>query len=179
MNFEGQLSEKSSFKFGEVASMAGVKPYVLRFWESEFDQIKPTLSESGSKIYSKSDVQLIKKIKKYLFDEKMSIPQVKAVLDKVNEEVVEVISPIIENLEQIDKNIIDEVKVTNPKNVSCQQSSLELMRAALGEDLDQYKKVVYTKQLNDKEILKIVQAKKKLSNVLTKINSIIEINNWN
>ena len=41
MEFDIQAPEKSTYKFNEVTSITGVKPYVLRFWESEFDIIKP------------------------------------------------------------------------------------------------------------------------------------------
>lgn len=78
------LSEhvKSTFKFNEVTSMTGVKPYVLRFWESEFDQINPRVNEIGQKIYAPMDIEAVERVKKLLFEDKLSIPQAKGYLDR-------------------------------------------------------------------------------------------------
>ena len=72
------IPNKSSFKFEELTPITGVKPYVLRYWETEFPEIAPVISDSGHKIYSRKDLEIILKIKKLLFDDKMNIPAVKA-----------------------------------------------------------------------------------------------------
>jgi DNA-binding transcriptional MerR regulator len=72
------IPNKSSFKFEELTPITGIKPYVLRYWETEFPEIAPVVSDSGHKIYSRKDLEVILKIKKLLFDDKMSIPTVKA-----------------------------------------------------------------------------------------------------
>jgi len=72
------IPNKSVFKFEELTPITGVKPYVLRYWETEFPEIAPLTSDSGQKIYSRKDLEVIFKIKKLLFDEKMNIPAVKA-----------------------------------------------------------------------------------------------------
>jgi DNA-binding transcriptional MerR regulator len=74
------IPNKSNFKFQELTPITGVKPYVLRFWETEFDDIKPITSDSGQKIYAKKDIEVILKIKKLLFDEKLSIPEARAMM---------------------------------------------------------------------------------------------------
>lgn len=61
----------------EVCGLTGVKPYVLRFWESEFPEIKPALSSSGQKLFSYRDVEVIYHIKQLLFEEKLNIEQAK------------------------------------------------------------------------------------------------------
>jgi DNA-binding transcriptional MerR regulator len=71
------IPNKSNFKFQELTPITGVKPYVLRFWETEFEDIRPVLSDSGQKLYDRKDVEAILKIKKLLFEEKMSIPEAK------------------------------------------------------------------------------------------------------
>ena len=58
--------------------MTGVKPYVLRFWESEFEQIQPVTSSLGQKLYSTEDVQFISRLKKLLFEEKLTIEKAKS-----------------------------------------------------------------------------------------------------
>lgn len=72
------IPNKSNFKFQELTPITGVKPYVIRFWETEFPEIAPIDSEGGQKIYSRSDVEVILKIKKLLFEDKLSIPEAKA-----------------------------------------------------------------------------------------------------
>ena len=61
-----QIPNKSQFKLEEVSSVTGVKPYVLRFWESEFDQINPLLLSDGNKVYGHQDIQVVAKIKEFL-----------------------------------------------------------------------------------------------------------------
>lgn len=72
-----QIPNKSHFRVNEVCSITGVKPYVLRFWESEFSQLAPMISSSGQKLYEHKDIENIAKIKSLLFDEKMNVEQAK------------------------------------------------------------------------------------------------------
>jgi len=74
------IPHKSSFKFGELTSLTGIKPYVIRFWETEFTEISPVLAEDGQKTYSRSDVETILKIKSLLFDHKLSLQEAKAAI---------------------------------------------------------------------------------------------------
>ena len=71
------IPNKSSFKFQELTPITGVKPYVIRYWETEFMEISPVTSDSGQKIYARKDLEAILKIKKLLFEEKLSIPEAK------------------------------------------------------------------------------------------------------
>ncbi|MEW6670399.1 MAG: MerR family transcriptional regulator [Thermodesulfobacteriota bacterium] len=68
-----ELPDKLYFKIGEVSRLAGIPPYVLRFWESEFKQINPRRTQSGQRQYRKNDVELILKIKHLLYDRKYTI----------------------------------------------------------------------------------------------------------
>ncbi|MFG1485331.1 MerR family transcriptional regulator [Halobacteriovorax sp. RZ-2] len=74
------IPQKSLFKLDEVCSIVGVKPYVLRFWESEFDEISPLVSSTGQKLFEQKDIQMLAKIKGLLFEEKMTIEKAKLVL---------------------------------------------------------------------------------------------------
>jgi DNA-binding transcriptional MerR regulator len=65
--------EKLFFTIGEVAQLIEVKPYVLRYWESEFDQLNPQKSETGQRVYRAKDVQISKLIKQLLYVEKYTI----------------------------------------------------------------------------------------------------------
>lgn len=74
------IPNKSNFKFQELTPITGVKPYVIRFWETEFPEIDPVTSDSGQKLYARKDVEAILKIKKLLFEDKLSIPEAKVQL---------------------------------------------------------------------------------------------------
>lgn len=67
------IPDKFYFKIGEVSQLADVPPYVLRFWETEFKQIKPKRTDSGQRLYRKQDVVLILRIKQLLYDRKFTI----------------------------------------------------------------------------------------------------------
>jgi DNA-binding transcriptional MerR regulator len=65
--------DKLYYKIGEVSDIANVPAYVLRFWESEFKRISPKRTSSGQRLYRKSDVDLILKIKDLLYNKKYTI----------------------------------------------------------------------------------------------------------
>lgn len=71
------IPNKSNFKFQELTPLTGVKPYVIRFWETEFEEISPVTSDSGQRLYARKDVEAILKIKKLLFEEKLTIQEAK------------------------------------------------------------------------------------------------------
>ena len=69
----GEIPDKLFFKIGEVAKITGVKPHVLRYWESEFKLLKPQKSATGQRVYQRKDVEKVFTIKKLLYDEKYTI----------------------------------------------------------------------------------------------------------
>jgi DNA-binding transcriptional MerR regulator len=70
---EQQIPDKLYFRIGEVSDIVGVKPYVLRYWESEFSDINPTKSKSGQRLYKRRDVELLLNIKQLLYEERFTI----------------------------------------------------------------------------------------------------------
>ena len=74
------LSAKPFFKIGEVARVIGVKPHVLRYWESEFPSLRPKKNPSGQRIYARSDVEAIVEIKNLLYNERYTISGAKKML---------------------------------------------------------------------------------------------------
>ena len=64
-----RLPEKIYFKIGEVSEIVGVEPYVLRYWETEFDLLKPSKAPSNHRLYKKRDVELLLEIKRLLYTE--------------------------------------------------------------------------------------------------------------
>lgn len=75
-----KIPDKLAFKIGEVAQITGLKSYVLRFWESEFEQLKPQKSNHNQRVYGKKDVELIFLIKKLLYRDKFSIDGARRVI---------------------------------------------------------------------------------------------------
>ena len=68
-----RLPEKIYFKIGEVSGIVGVEPYVLRYWETEFDVLKPSKAPSRHRLYKKRDVELLLEIKRLLYSEGFTI----------------------------------------------------------------------------------------------------------
>jgi len=65
--------EKLFYTIGEAAQMLNVKPYVLRYWETEFKKLNPQKSEKGQRTFLKKDLQVAVTIKRLLYDEKYTI----------------------------------------------------------------------------------------------------------
>lgn len=64
---------KLYFKIGEVAKIVGVKPYVLRYWETEFSIVKPGKTRSKHRLYRRKDVEALLHIKDLLHDQRFTI----------------------------------------------------------------------------------------------------------
>jgi DNA-binding transcriptional MerR regulator len=70
---DSQIPDKLYFRIGEVADLAGVPSYVLRFWETEFPRIRPKRTRSGQRLYRRSDVALVLTIKHLLHEKRFTI----------------------------------------------------------------------------------------------------------
>jgi DNA-binding transcriptional MerR regulator len=71
------LPDKLFYKIGEVSRIAGVEPYVLRYWETEFPFLKPRKNKSGQRVYIKKDLEMIIQVKKMLYQERYTIEGVR------------------------------------------------------------------------------------------------------
>jgi len=67
------IPDKLYFRIGEVAKLCKLPAYVLRFWESEFPQLKPVKSSTGQRMYRQRDVENVLHIKKLLYEEGFTI----------------------------------------------------------------------------------------------------------
>jgi len=67
------IPEKLYFRIGEVARLCRLPAYVLRFWETEFSQLKPVKSSTGQRMYRKRDVENVVRIKQLLYEEGYTI----------------------------------------------------------------------------------------------------------
>ena len=86
--------KKLYYSISEVSKITDLEQYVLRYWESEFEQLKPAKNRAGNRIYTNRDIKLILYIKKLLRDERYTIEGAKQVLKNF--------SPEVENGEQLE-----------------------------------------------------------------------------
>lgn len=77
------IPDKMFFKIGEVAQIADLKPYVLRYWETEFSLLSPAKSNSQQRMYSRTDVENVLLIKHLLYDLRFSIEGAKKRLSEM------------------------------------------------------------------------------------------------
>src|SRR3954452_23002557 len=73
MSEEGEIPVKLYYRIGEVSSLVGVEPHVLRYWETEFRSIRPQKSAKGQRIYSRRDVETLLKVKDLLYAHRFTI----------------------------------------------------------------------------------------------------------
>lgn len=78
-----KIPDKLAFKIGEVADIAGVKTYVLRYWETEFEQLHPQKSAKNQRVYLKRDVEMVLMIKKLLYRDRFSIEGARVALKRL------------------------------------------------------------------------------------------------
>lgn len=80
-----RIPDKMFYRIGDVVSITGLEAHVLRYWETEFDELKPRKSQSGRRQYSRQDIENILEIKSLLYDEGFSISGAKKRLRKRKE----------------------------------------------------------------------------------------------
>ncbi len=74
------IPEKIYFRIGEVAQLVCVEPHVLRYWEHEFRSIRPTKSQRGQRVYSRRDVEHLRRIRSLLYEQGFTIAGAKKAL---------------------------------------------------------------------------------------------------
>lgn len=81
------MDNKLYYSISEVSSITGIKPYILRYWEREFPELKPKKFSSGKRRYKKKDIETILSIKKLLYEENYRIEGAKLKL-RTDKEIV-------------------------------------------------------------------------------------------
>jgi DNA-binding transcriptional MerR regulator len=76
-----EIPDKLYFRIGEVSRLAAIKPYVLRFWETEFPLLGPKKSSTGQRLYRRKDVELVLEIKRLLYEQRFTIEGARNLLD--------------------------------------------------------------------------------------------------
>ena len=103
-----EFPNKLYFRIGEVAKIIGVKPYVLRYWETEFSVLKPGKSPAQHRLYRRRDVETLLEIKYLLYEEGFTIAGAKKRLkDGEREEAARV--PQVRPLQDDQRRILTEI----------------------------------------------------------------------
>lgn len=76
--------ERLYYSIGEVSKLTGVEPYILRYWEKEFDQLKPVRNRGRNRVYTNRDIKIILMIKRLLWEEGYTIDGAKRILENYN-----------------------------------------------------------------------------------------------
>ena len=82
------VPEKQYFKIREVSDILDLKPYVLRYWESEFKLLKPTRTRTQQRLYHRQDLGLLMEIKNLLYNERVSVAGTKKRLQIMKKQVL-------------------------------------------------------------------------------------------
>ncbi|MBW1707021.1 MAG: MerR family transcriptional regulator [Deltaproteobacteria bacterium] len=90
--------DKRYFRIGEASRIIGVEPYVLRFWEGEFSQVRPKRADSNQRTYRREDLETLLDIKRLLYDERMTIEGAKHRLKKQTAEETPIDVSFVENI---------------------------------------------------------------------------------
>ncbi len=115
-----------AYKIGEAAKILNVKTSVLRFWESEFKQIRPKRTETGQRYYSEKDMQLLYKIHSLLYEQEMTINGAKKALQQLTK---------TENNNQHSKEL------SNKKEENKKQENISELQNTLLEIYDELKEL--------------------------------------
>jgi DNA-binding transcriptional MerR regulator len=79
-----EIPDRLYFKIGDVARICGVEAYVLRFWETQFPQLKPNKSGTGQRLYRRKDVELVLKIKHLVHAEGYTLSGARQALEQAH-----------------------------------------------------------------------------------------------
>jgi len=115
--------KKLYYSISEVSKITDIEQYVLRYWETEFDQLSPQKNRAGNRIYTNKDIRLILYIKELLREKKYTIEGAKKILENYEQEK----KPVIE---------VKEKKVYSDIDIS---SEVEKNIPSLKEDLESIK----------------------------------------
>ena len=103
----GSLPPKLYFRIGEVASLVGVEPHVLRYWEREFRSIRPSKSAKGQRVYSRRDVENLLRVRDLLYAEGFTIAGAKKKLQRSGVEPREASPPAPAHGEQLRAQLLE------------------------------------------------------------------------
>lgn len=111
------IPDRFGFKIGDVADLLGIKQYVLRYWEQEFELLKPKKASNNQRLYTKKDVENAFLIRKLLYRDKFSIEGARQALKDVKFALKKEkdFNSVIQKIDFVQlqiKNFVDEIKKT-------------------------------------------------------------------
>ena len=68
-----RIAPREYYSIGEVCNLTGLKPHVLRYWETQFRELRPTKNRAGNRVYRTKEIKLIELLKQLLYEEKYTI----------------------------------------------------------------------------------------------------------
>jgi len=97
------------FRIGEASRILGVEPYVLRYWENEFPQLRPKRADSRQRTYQRDDLEILLEIKRLLYEERMTIEGAKLRLkkEKIGPSPSGVTNPFFKEIKEEIENILE------------------------------------------------------------------------
>ncbi len=142
-----EIPNKLYFRIGEVAKLAGLKPYVLRFWESEFSGLGPKKSGTGHRLYRRKDVEMVLEIKRLLYEKRFTIEGARRFLEnKPRRESAKTVSERLQGdlfisqsalYQEVRRELSDILKLLEPAHsVQKQPSSPDVVTDLLDRPLD-------------------------------------------
>jgi DNA-binding transcriptional MerR regulator len=174
--------KKLYYSISEVSKITEVEQYVLRYWETEFESLKPQKNRAGNRIYTNKDIQLIMQIKSLLRDKKYTIEGAKKILETVEPE-IEVLKPIefstpesfgekvtvIEKVEEpaVPEPVIEEILPELPfENMEILSESAESQEKHETEVKDNIIPLVKKKEFKNEDLIEIKNILQELLNKL-------------
>ncbi|WP_291323342.1 MerR family transcriptional regulator [Desulfonatronospira sp.] len=104
VNLYSMPAEKENLKIGQAAELLELEPYVLRFWESEFPQLRPLRTPKGQRLYTPEHIKILSRIKQLLYKDRLTIEGAKMRLAE-EARMAGILQSIKDELQQI-KNIL-------------------------------------------------------------------------
>ncbi|MEC9027372.1 MAG: MerR family transcriptional regulator [Candidatus Neomarinimicrobiota bacterium] len=117
MSSDPKQIKKLYYSIGEVSRMTDLKAYVLRYWETEFKQLKPPKNRAGNRTYRQSDIDLILFIKDLLYNKKFTIQGARTQIASMDEG--------IDSKEKVEKEVPVKAASVNKENLVKIKQELE------------------------------------------------------
>ena len=81
-----RIAKREYFSIGEVCEISGLKPHVLRYWETQFKELSPSKNRAGNRVYRAREIKLIELVKQLLYEEKYTIDGARQKLDQMRDD---------------------------------------------------------------------------------------------
>ena len=86
ISVEDRIAPKEYYSIGEVCELTGLKPHVLRYWETQFAALKPSKNRAGNRVYRRKEIKLVHLLRHLLYAEKYTIEGARHKLEQLRKE---------------------------------------------------------------------------------------------